>query len=328
MPDGPEEIAVGRQAQPLIPHVVPRPEVLLDVVALRQASLGHRHQRLAHVGGAFPRQLVLEGAERDGFPAIRDVRQAVRQQPVGAFGKRVDPGQRPDVGGRTLQHRDMAGARVHQGRDQGDRGGTGADDDDLLAHVVEVLRPVLRMDDLALEVLGAGKRRRIPLVVVVVAGAREQEGAGELALLTVRLDGQGPSVVGVGPIGGHDTLAVADVPVDLVLDRGLVDIGLDVGAVGDRLRRAPGLEPEPEGEHVRVRPDARVFEQVPGAAQVGAAFEDRVALGRAAFLQVPRRADPRDAGAHDDHVKVLSHEATLSTACRRSQQSVESFDTV
>ena len=104
-------------------------------------------------------------------------------------------------------------------------------------------------------------------------------------------------------------MAVADVRLDPVLDRGLFDVGLDRRAVGDRLRRPPGLEPEAQGEHVRVRPDARVFEQVPGAAQVGAAFEDGVALCRAAFLQVPGRAHAGDAGAHDEDVKVLSHDA-------------------
>ena len=73
-------------------------------------------------------------------------------------------------------------------------------------------------------------------------------------------------------------MAVADVAFDPVLHRGFLDVGLDRGAIGDRLRRAPRLEPEAQGEHVRVRSDARVFEQVPGAAQIVAAFQDGVAL--------------------------------------------------
>src|ERR1700730_11268903 len=96
----------------------------------------------------------------------------------------------------------MAGARVHQRRDQGYRGGAGPDDDDFLVRIVEVLGRVLRMYDRTLKVFGAGERRRIPLVVVVIAGAGEHEGAGDVRPLAVVLHGQGPAVVGVGPIGG------------------------------------------------------------------------------------------------------------------------------
>src|SRR6185312_15915222 len=105
----------------------------------------------------------------------------------------------------------------------------------------------------------------------------------------------------------------ADARLDPVLDRGLLDVGLDRRAVGDRLRRTPRLEPEAEGEHVRVGSDARVLEEIPGAAKVGAPFEDGVALCRAAFLQVPGRAHAGNTGAHDEDVKVLSHTPTLST---------------
>jgi hypothetical protein len=74
--------------------------------------------------------------------------------------------------------------------------------------------------------------------------------------------------------------------------------------------------------------DAGVLEQVPSAAEIVAAFEDGVALGRAAILQVPGRAHAGDSGTHDDDVKVLSHAATLSTRRRVSQHSVEILNTV
>jgi hypothetical protein len=38
---------------------------------------------------------------------------------------------------------------------------------------------------------------------------------------------------------------------------------------------------------------------------------------------VPGRAHAGDTGAHDDDIKVLSHEPTLSTQCRSRQHSVE-----
>src|SRR6202000_3528562 len=102
--------------------------------------------------------------------------------------------------------------------------------------------------------------------------------------------------------------------------RRLLNIGLDRGAVGDRFRRTPRLEPEPQSEHVRVRSDAGVFEQIPGATQVVAALQDRVALSGAAVLQMPGRAHTGDTGADDDHVDVLTHAATLSTHCRVRQR--------
>ncbi len=223
--------------------------------------------------------------------------------------------QRPDVSRRALQHRHVACTRIHQSRNQGHCGSAGPDHDDLLARVVEVLRPVLRMDDGALEVVVALEGRQVALVVVVVTAAREQERARHLALLAVVVDGERPSIVGVRPLGGQHPVAVADVFVDAVLRRGLFDVGLDRRTVGDRCRRLPRLEPEAQGEHVRVGTNPGVAEQVPGATQVGAALQDRVALGRAAVLQMPRRADAGDAGADDDNVEVFGHGVTLSTPC-------------
>ena len=118
-------------------------------------------------------------------------------------------------------------------------------------------------------------------------------------------------------------LAVPDVLVDAVLDGGFLDIGLDRRAVGDGLGRAPRLEPEPEGEHIGVGTDAGIFEQIPGAAHVLAALENRVGLRRAAVLQVPCGADAGYARADDEHVEVFGHGSTLSTVCRTGQHCVE-----
>src|SRR5262249_40023579 len=56
---------------------------------------------------------------------------------------------------------------------------------------------------------------------------------------------------------------------------------------------------------VRIRAHAGIAEQVPGAAARRASFEDGVRLARAAILQVPRSADAREAGAHDQDVEML-----------------------
>ena len=222
----------------------------------------------------------------------------------------------------------MAGARIGKRGNQCHRGGATADDDDLLARVVEVLRPVLRVDDRALEVVRACELRRVALVVVVVAAAREQEGGLDLDFLAVALDAHGPAVLGVGPVGADHLVAVPDVLVDAGLGDRLLQVGHDRRAVGDGLLRRPRLEPEAEREHVGVRADARVLEQVPGAAEVLAALQDHVALVGAAVLQVPGRADAGDAGSDDDDVDKFGHGVKLSTPCRVSQQCVEKFDIV
>jgi hypothetical protein len=55
------------------------------------------------------------------------------------------------------------------------------------------------------------------------------------------------------------------------------DVVADRGAVGDRLAFGPGLERVAERVHVGVRAHARIAEQVPGAADRRARFQDRVA---------------------------------------------------
>ncbi len=63
-------------------------------------------------------------------------------------------------------------------RNQGYRRRTAADHHDAPAAVVEILGPVLRVDDPPLELLAAGEGGLVPLLVVVVAAAQEQEVAG------------------------------------------------------------------------------------------------------------------------------------------------------
>ena len=260
------------------------------------------------------------------FQRIDHVGRLGRQRLVHPDGEGVDVGQHADVGRRALQHGDVARTRIGQRWNESHCRRTAADHDDLLARVVEVLGPVLGVDDGALEVLRAGELRRVALVVVVVAAASEQEVAGDLHLFAVALDAKRPPVVRVGPVGGDHLLAVPDVLVDAGLGDRLLEIVHDRRAVGDGLLGRPRLEPESEGEHVGVRADARVLEQVPGAAEVLAALQDEVALVGTAVLQMPGRADAGDAGSHDDDVDKFGHAVNLSTLCRISQHSVEKID--
>ena len=64
----------------------------------------------------------------------------------------VPAGQRDDVARRALEHRHVRRPLGHRG-DERHRGRAAADHHDALAGVVEVLGPVLRVDDLAPEAL-------------------------------------------------------------------------------------------------------------------------------------------------------------------------------
>jgi hypothetical protein len=86
---------------------------------------------------------------------------------------------------------------------------------------------------------------------------------------------------------------------------GVADVVADVGPVGHRLVPSPGAERVGQGEHVRVRPHARVAEQVPGAADGVAGLQDRVGGLGVGLLQPARGADAGEAGPDDDHVEVL-----------------------
>ena len=111
-------------------------------------------------------------------------------------------------------------------------------------------------------------------------------------------------------------VAEPDVPVDAELGDGLAEVLHDRWAVGDRLVVHPRLEREAQRVHVAVGADARVSEQVPGAADVVAALEDHERAVGAHRLQVVRGPDARDAGAHDDDVEVLCHVADASEVAR------------
>src|SRR5688572_15522755 len=112
-------------------------------------------------------------------------------------------------------------------------------------------------------------------------------------------------------------MSEADLLIDAVRRRGLPQILEDRRPVGDRLRLRPRLERVAERVHVGVGADAGIAEQVPGAAEVRAAFEDGVGPVRAALLQVAAGADAGNSGTDDEDVEVLSgHGAKVSLATR------------
>jgi hypothetical protein len=219
---------------------------------------------------------------------------------------RVLARQRDDVRGRALEHRDVRGRVAHR-RSQRHRGGPTADDDDALARVVDVVGPLLGVDDAAAEPVEPFEVRRVALRVVVVAGAGEEEVARHVDRLVVgpALHVHRPARVLAGPARADDAVLVADLAIDACVLRRVADVVEDRRAVGDRLRVLPRPEREAERVHVGVRPDPRIAEQIPGAAHAIARLEDRVRAPRAALLQVVTGRDPGDPRPHHQHVDVF-----------------------
>src|SRR4051794_33608715 len=174
------------------------------------------------------------------------------------------------------------------------------------------------MDDLALEPLGPLEVRGVALVVVVVAGARVQEPAGHLEALAgvSPLDLERPAGLVARPGCADDLVVQPDRVADAVLVGGLVDVLANRGPVGQRARLLPRAEVVAEREHVGVRADARVAEQVPGAADRPARLQDCEGPPRAGHLEMAAGADPGQPSADDQDVDVL-----CSRWCSRDRSS-------
>src|SRR5262245_26330244 len=152
---------------------------------------------------------------------------------------------------------------------------------------------MLGVDDPALEVVSARELRDERLVVVVVAGTQEQEPRGEgrgFAGGSVR-GGQRPAPLRLVEIRAAHLVAKPDVFAQAEFVDRLLQIVQDDVPVGNRLAVRPWLEAVAEGGHVRVRPDAGVLMQAPGAAYRVATLDDRERRARTEGLQVVCGAD-------------------------------------
>ena len=86
---------------------------------------------------------------------------------------------------------------------------------------------------------------------------------------------------------------------DAVIVGRIIEVLQDGRPIGDGLGLGPRPEGEAQSEHVTVRSDAGIAEQIPGSAEGLATFEDGVGLAGAFSLQVEGGVDARQAGAHD-----------------------------
>ena len=312
-----EQVAVGHDAQALVPRVVARREMGVDVEVRRELALELLAEQPLHSGGPAATEAVDAQGEQHVLPAGDAVSQLVRQDAFEQPGQRVARGQRDDVAGRALEHRHVGGA-FGERRDQRHRGRAAADDDHALAAVVGVLGPELRMHDLAPEAIDAVELGRVALVVAVVAGAGEEEAARQLGGLTGvgAFDLHGPARIVRRPLGADDAVVVADLVVDPMLPRRLADVVQDRSAVDDRPRPAPRAERIAEREHVRVRADAGIAEELPRPTAHPTRLEDRERLAWEALPQPAGSADAGEPGADDQDVDVFAGHAAQPTLVR------------
>ncbi len=211
---GPEQVAAGHDAQPLVPRVVGGGEVGVDVVARGQLGPRGVEQVPAHPGGEAAAEPVHQRDERDVAGADerggRAQRQAAAEQPAR---QRITGRHRQHVARRALQHRHVGGV-AGQCRHQRHGGGAAADDDDPAPGPLQIRRPVLRVHDLPGEPLRPGQHRLVPALVAVVAGAEEQEPAGQRHGArggpASRCCRHGPAGGGAAPLRGHHAVPEPD----------------------------------------------------------------------------------------------------------------------
>ena len=189
-------------------------------------------------------------------------------------------------------------------RDQRDRRRPAADDDHLLSRVVEVLRPELRMNDLAIE-LAEVEARIERLVVVVITGTQIEPVGGQLFPFAIAgFDGYLPVGGSAVEIGRNNLVSKPDMLCDAAFVGNALEVAQYDRAVGDRLFMTPRFEFESQRMHVAVGAHTRIAEQIPGAAKVLSPFENGEAPVGHFHPHMRRHPDARDAGTDDKDVEI------------------------
>src|SRR5690606_14087549 len=124
--------------------------------------------------------------------------------------------------------------------------------------VIQILGPVLGMDNLRFDVGADRKLRRIALVVAVVATTVDQKPTVQLTSLALVLHLNGPGSLFTGPRQPLHPVTITDVLINAGLFSRLFHILQNGGAISNRLALAPGPEGVAEGIHIGVRTNSRV----------------------------------------------------------------------
>src|SRR6266849_6083944 len=198
------------------------------------------------------------------------------------------------------------GGILGDGRNQRRRGGAGADHDDFLVLVVEIVGPLLRMNDPALEGLHGLPLRRITFRVPVIALAHPEEVRREANRFAgIDPDGfDGPEIFLARPPCRGNLVLVADVGGEGVFLDDFAHIAQNLRSGRDR-GAGPRLEPVAEGMQVAVGPDAGIAVGQPGSAKAVLRLQDNETCPRTLLGQMVGRAHPGNAGARDDNIEML-----------------------
>ena len=146
-----KEIPIGRGAQSLLPGVVAGAEVRVVGDVLGKLFLGTTFQDPASCTGVDTAKLIEQKRDEEELPAHELEGQPLGEQFAHDLSKGIDSGLRYDVGWTALEHgyhRSLLG----KDRDNGDGRRATANDYHLLACIIEVLGPELRMDSHTLEI--------------------------------------------------------------------------------------------------------------------------------------------------------------------------------
>lgn len=151
-----EELRVRGEADPLIPRVVSRGEVRVDVVTLRQSGDRRLAQEPLHQARSPVRQPPEQHLDHCDPEPRHGVSSFGGEELTGERSTGVDLRQREHVAGRALQHGHLR-CLPRQCGDHRHGGGAAADHHHGLAGVIQVLGPVLGVYDGAGELRGAGE---------------------------------------------------------------------------------------------------------------------------------------------------------------------------
>mmetsp|Transcript_32928 Transcript_32928/g.86196 ORF Transcript_32928/g.86196 Transcript_32928/m.86196 type:complete len:361 (-) Transcript_32928:477-1559(-) len=178
-----KKVPVGHQADSLVPRVVPRVEVGVDIKRRRQLPAGGLHQRPPGGPGEGPGEPVVEARLEDHVPVEDGVGPRRREHrlcgplhrprhglPLGRPGHKVGWG--------PLHHGDPVG-RLRQRRDHRGRGGPRPDHRDAgpVARRGVPLGPLLGVHHPPREPCQSGDRRAVRRLVRVVPGGQVEEAA-------------------------------------------------------------------------------------------------------------------------------------------------------
>ncbi len=191
-----------------------------------------------------------------------------------------------------MQHRHLR-RRLGHFRNDGHRRGPGAYDNDALVLVIEIFRPVLRMNEGTLKRTLSVECRQVAVLEVVITGAHIQQPAAQLAAAAgcLRFDDPGRRIARV--VRPDDSATVLNPFFDTVFACRLADISENSGPICNGLRLPPGPETVAERVHIAIGADPGVSEQIPGPTQGFASLENRIRDSWAPGLEVTGRPDTR-----------------------------------